>query len=43
MLAGLILVYQTAKTSTKKLSELIEEDDDLEKISRNDWLEELNE
>lgn len=42
MLADFILVYQTAKTSHKKLSELVEEDDDLERDG-DDWLEELNE
>ena len=42
MLADFILVYQTAKTSHKKLSELVEEDDDLERDG-DDWLEELDE
>ena len=42
MLADFILVYQTAKTSHKKLSELIEEDDDLE-TDGEEWLEELDE
>ncbi len=42
MLADFILVYQTAKTSHKKLSELVEEDDDLE-TDGDDWLEELDE
>ena len=42
MLADFILVYQTAKTSHKKLSELDEEDDDLEPEGE-EWLEELDE
>ena len=42
MLADFILVYQTAKTSHKKLSELVEEDDDLE-TDGEEWLEELDE
>lgn len=42
MLADFILVYQTGKTSYKKLSELVEEDDDLEPEGE-EWLEELDE